>query len=99
MLGFVCRNVVNSFWDCYKSVGFNRDEWRETSKSRYIYHTLEQDNGQLIVEGLMQGSTLRIPCAIPNIVLYMYIRPDKRFMCLMFHEAEQKELRVYRYAI
>lgn len=99
MLGYKRRDVVNSFWHDYNDAGFDKQDWREASKSRYRYTNLEQDNGELIVEGLHQRSSARIPCTIPNVVLYLWIQPSRRYMCLMFHEVGQKELYVHRYAM
>lgn len=99
MLGYKRRNVVNSFWYDYNDVGFDRQLWHETSKSQYRYTSIEQDNGELIVEGLRQSFSARIPCTIPNVVMYLWIRPDEKYMCLMFHEVGQKELYVHRYVV
>lgn len=99
MLSYKRRNVVNSFWNDYNDVGFDRQLWHETSKSQYHYTSIEQDNGELIVGGLRQSSSARIPCTIHNVVMYLWIRPDEKYMCLMFHEAGQKELYVHRYVV
>lgn len=99
MLSYKRRNVVNSFWNDYNDVGFDRQLWHETSKSQYHYTSIEQDNGELIVEGLRQSFSVRIPCTIHNVVMYLWIRPDEKYMCLMFHEVGQKELYVHRYVV
>lgn len=99
MLSYKRRNVVNSFWNDYNDVGFDRQLWYETSKSQYHYTSIEQDNGELIVEGLRQSFSVRIPCTIHNVVMYLWIRPDEKYMCLMFHEVGQKELYVHRYVV
>lgn len=99
MLSYKRRIVVNSFWNDYNDVGFDRQLWHETSKSQYHYTSIEQDNGELIVEGLRQSSSARIPCTIHNVVMYLWIRPDEKYMCLMFHEVGQKELYVHRYVV
>lgn len=97
MLSYKRRNVVNSFWDNYADAGFDKNDWHKASKSQYRYTSIEQDNGELIVEGLRQTSSAQIPCSIPDVKLYLWMRPDKKYMCLMFHEVEQKELYVHRY--
>lgn len=97
MLNYKRRRVVDSFWDNYGCAGFNREDWRETSKDQYRYTNIEQDNGELIVDELRQTSSARIPCAISDISLFVWTRPDKKYMCLMFHEIGQNELCVHRY--
>lgn len=99
MLSYKRRNVVNSFWNDYNDIGFDRQLWHETSKSQYHYTSIEQDNGELIVEGLRQSFSARIPCTIHNVVMYLWIRPDEKYMCLMFYEVGQKELYVHRYVV
>lgn len=99
MLGYKRRIVVDSFWHDYSNAGFDKQYWREASKDWHRYTSIEQDNGELIVEGLRQSSSARIPCTIPNVVMYLWIRPDEKYMCLMFHEVGQKELYVHRYVV
>lgn len=99
MLGYKRRDVVESFWDDYNNTGFDKRYWRETSKSCYRYSRIEQDNGELIVDGLRQSSIVRIPCSVHDVVLYLWTNFDKRYICLMFHEVEDKELYVHRYYV
>lgn len=99
MLSYKRRDVVNSFWDGYSNAGFDKQHWRETSKNMYRYISLGHDNGELAIDGLRQSSTVRIPCAIPDIILYLWVQPNGRYICLMFHEVGQKELYVHRYAM
>lgn len=99
MLGYKRRDVVDSFWHDYNNVGFDKRYWRETSKDWYRYTSIEQDNGELIVEGLRQSSSARIPCTIPDVVMYLWMGHDKRYMCLMFHRVGDKELYVHRYIV
>jgi len=97
VLNYKRRKVVDSFWDNYNDVGFNKKDWREASEGQYRYTSIKQDNGELIVEGLRQTASARIPCAIPDVSLFLWTRTDKKYMCLMFHEIGQKELCVHRY--
>lgn len=97
MLGYKRRNVVDSFWHDYSNAGFDKQLWRETSKDWYRYTSLGQNNGELIVGGLRQSSSVRIPCSIPDVMMYLWMQYDEKYMCLMFHEVGQKEIYVYRY--
>lgn len=97
MLNYKRRDVVDSFWNDYNNAGFDQKCWRETSKDWYRYSTITSDNGELILEGLRQESSMRIPCAVPDVELYLWIKQNKKYMCLMFYEVGEKELYVHRY--
>lgn len=99
MLGYKRRDVVDSFWCDYNNAGFNKRYWRETYKYCYSYSRIEQDNGELIIDGVRQLYTMRIPCSIHDVMLYLWTGIDKRRICLMFHKVGCKELYVYRYYV
>ena len=99
MLGYKRRDVVDSFWDDYNNTGFDKRYWRETYKYCYRYARIEQDNGELIIDGVRQVYAVRIPCSVHDVMLYLLTGIDKRRICLMFHEVGDKKLYVHRYDV
>ena len=51
------------------------------------------------VEFANEENFFRIPCSVHDVVLYLWTKFDKRYICLMFHDVGDKELYVHRYYV
>lgn len=93
---FIEDNGLTVFADNHITMYVTLD-YHIDSPNRYMNNGVYFSSYGMAVGGLRQSSSVRIPCSIPNVMMYLWMQYDEKYMCLMFHEVGQKEIYVHRY--